>query len=350
MTRARRTVLAGLLVALVALAAAVLFDVLGTVFFAVTVAYVLAPVQDRLTDHGFPARMGSAATTAAAAVVAAVPLAVVGYLAYRRREDLQALVSDLPDVFVGDIAGLHYELPLSTVQAYATDAVQGLAATAAVAVPVLALKAGLFVLLVFGLLARKRAAARALLAPVPAAYHDVAFALHERTRDTLFAIYVLQVVTAIGTFAFALPLFYALGYQYAVTLAVLAGVLQFLPIIGPSVLVAGLAAYEASVGAPGAAVVVLGLGLLVVAALPDLLVRPLVADRTARLPGALYYVGFVGGLLTLGPVGIVAGPLAVALVVEAGDLLADSTGADADGTLGPPDDAPEAVPDDGDPS
>ena len=65
------------------------------------------------------------------------------------------------------------------------------------------------------------------------------------------------------------------------------------------------------------------LGGLLVAWLPDLVIRPRLARETADLPGSLYFVGFVAGLLTLGPIGVIAGPLAVALVVEIGGLLTD---------------------------
>jgi hypothetical protein len=46
--------------------------------------------------------------------------------------------------------------------------------------------------------------------------------------------------------------------------------------------------------------------------------------RTADLPASLYFVGFTGGVLTLGAVGIIAGPLAIALLVEAVSLLGDA--------------------------
>ena len=71
------------------------------------------------------------------------------------------------------------------------------------------------------------------------------------------------------------------------------------------------------------AALVFVLGSLLVAWLPDVVIRPRLARETADLPGSLYFVGFVGGLLTLGPVGVIAGPLAVALVVEMAELLTD---------------------------
>jgi predicted PurR-regulated permease PerM len=36
---------------------------------------------------------------------------------------------------------------------------------------------------------------------------------------------------------------------------------------------------------------------------------------------SLYFVGFVGGVLTLGAIGIIAGPLIVAILVEVVELL-----------------------------
>jgi len=181
---------------------------------------------------------------------------------------------------------------------------------------------------VFALLVGQNRTREALLAPVPPGYRDVVTAFHERTRETLFAIYVLQVGTAAGTFLVALPLFALLGYQFSVTLALLAGLLQVVPIVGPSVLVALLALQELSVGNPTAAVLVAVVGSIFVGWLPDALVRPRLARETANLPGSLYFVGFTGGLLSVGAVGFIAGPLVVALLVEAADLLSSEISTD----------------------
>jgi predicted PurR-regulated permease PerM len=178
-------------------------------------------------------------------------------------------------------------------------------------------------MVVFALLSRTAETHRALIALVPHAYRDVVRALSRRTRATLFAIYVLQAATAAGTFAIALVLFYLLGYPYFLTLAVLSAILQFLPVVGPSLLIALLAVAHLLAGDPAAAALVFVGGAVLVAWLPDVLIRPRLARETADLPGSLYFVGFVGGLLTLGPVGIIAGPLAVALVVEMADHLSE---------------------------
>jgi predicted PurR-regulated permease PerM len=174
-------------------------------------------------------------------------------------------------------------------------------------------------MVVFALLLRTAETRRALIALVPHAYRDVIRTLSRRTRATLFGIYVLQAATAAGTFVVALVLFFLLGYPYSLALAVPSAVLQFLPVVGPSVLVGALALAHLAVGDASQAARVFVGGALLVAWLPDVLIRPRLARGTADLLGSLYFVGFVGGLLPLGPVG----PLAVALVIEMGELLSD---------------------------
>lgn len=325
MPLSRQYALAALLAVFAVLAAVVLYNVLWTVFLAVTVAYLLAPVHDRLTDRGVPTKIASAVTTAGALIVAVIPLLVIGVLTYQRRENLVDLVRGLPADLTVEVGDVSYTLAFESLQSEAVSVIRTSAVDLAQSMPSLALKFGLFVLVVFGLLVRRQQVSRAIFATVPRRYHDVVTALHERTRKTLFAIYVLQVVTGIGTVAFAFPVFYLLGYDYAVTFAIISGLLQFLPIIGPSILVGALAAYELSTGAVVSGAVVLAVGLVVIGALPDLLLRPRFAGEATRMPGSLYYVGFVGGLLTVGAIGIIAGPLVVALVVEAGEQLAADT-------------------------
>ncbi|MFB6137371.1 MAG: AI-2E family transporter [Halobacteriaceae archaeon] len=324
-SRQRQRVLAGLLGGTLVLAAATLFEVLGTVFFTVTVAYLLVSVQARLTRRGVPARLAGAVVTVGAMVAAAVPLAAAGYVLYRRRAQLVAFVASLPREYVLEVGGYTTVVDLSTALSAVQSELSSAAVGAARELPVLSLKFSLFAFLLYALLLRGDDAAAAVCAPVPADYRDVLAAVHRRVRDTLFTIYVLQIATAAGTFALAVPVFVAFGYELAVTLAFFAAVLQFLPVVGPSLLVGTLALFELSAGATLRAAAVLAVGLVVIAGLPDLLIRPRLATRTSGLSGGLYFVGFVGGLLTLGPVGIVAGPLVVALVAEATRLLAADT-------------------------
>jgi predicted PurR-regulated permease PerM len=113
-----------------------------------------------------------------------------------------------------------------------------------------------------------------------------------------------------------MPVFWLLEYEYWLTLSAISAVLQFIPIVGPSVLLAVLALYHATMGQLSLAVTVLIVGGVIIGWLPDGVIRPRLADHTTNLSGTLYFVGFVGGLLSMGVVGIIAGPLVVAIIAE----------------------------------
>lgn len=319
----RRYVLGGLFVLLAVVAGVLLWQVVGTVFFAVTVAYLLSPVRRRLVGRGLSRRWASAAATTLAFLGTVAVLSPLVVAAVVRLDALLELFELVPDVIHLELFGFVYEATLQQVTTFASTRLQRIARQSAAAAPVLLLKATLFTLLVFSLLYYEEEARSAALAVVPPSYRDVAQSLNGRARETLLAIYVLQAATAAGTFVLAFPVFSLLGYQYAVTLATVAAVLQFVPILGPSLLLAGLAAYHFAVGQTTQALLVFFVGGFVVGRLPDVLIRPRLARETADIPGSLYFVGFFGGLLTLGPIGIVAGPLVVGLVVESAMLLSE---------------------------
>jgi predicted PurR-regulated permease PerM len=243
-------------------------------------------------------------------------------------DDLFAIAALIPDDFSFELFGMFYQATLDEALAVGFSLIRSVARSAATAAPVLLIKLTLFGFLVFALILSGDSVGRTLLALVPESYHHEANSMNERARETLFAIYVLQAATAVGTFFIAVVVFWLLDYSFVFTLASIAAILQFIPILGPSLLLAGLAAYHVAVGDLFAAGLVAVAGGLFIAWLPDILIRPRLARETADLPGSLYFVGFVGGLLSLGPVGIIAGPLAVALLAEAVSLLGDELNVD----------------------
>lgn len=314
--------LACLLVALLALAATVLVEVLATVVFAVTGAYVLYPVRRGLIDRGASRRVASGGATAVAFAAVLALLAPIAFVLYSRRNVLLDVLYDVPDripIVVGD---LRYVVEVAPLLDPAREFVAGAAIAVASAAPVLALKLIVFVLLVYGLLYRPEAARDAAFGLVPTEYHDVVLALHERVRETLLAIYVLQAATAVGTGVVALVVFLALGYGSALTLAIVAGLLQFIPVVGPSVVVIALAVTDLIAGDVFRALLELVLGLVLIAFLPDAVIRPRLARVAAHMPTSLYFVGFVGGVLTVGAIGFIVGPLVVGVLVEVASLLA----------------------------
>jgi predicted PurR-regulated permease PerM len=117
--------------------------------------------------------------------------------------------------------------------------------------------------------------------------------------------------------------FAVLGLPGAFALAVLAGILQFVPIVGPSIVVVAIGVAQAVAGDVVGAVLLVVFGLLVIGFMPDAVIRPRLARYTTGMPTSLYFVGFVGGLLSLGAVGFIAGPVIIGLLVELLDILTD---------------------------
>jgi len=320
----RVTVLAGLLVALGVLSMFILREVFGTIFFAITVAYVLLPVRRWLVGHGLGPRLAAGVSTALAFVIVVLVILPLGIVLYLRRSDLVGLLGEFPDQTVVELGGMRYVFELSDVTAQVSEVAESLALSTARAAPALGFKLFLFVLLVYALLLRPGDVSSALLRPVPREYYDVVMSLHERLRSTLYAIYVLQAATAFGTFTIAYVFFWLFGYETAFSFAVVSGILQFIPVIGPSVLVLGIGGFEIVVNTDTTqAILVGGLGLFFIGFLPDALIRPQLASLTAKMPGSLYFIGFVGGVLSVGVVGVIAGPVLVGLLAEVGELLAD---------------------------
>jgi len=325
-TRQRTYVLAGLLIFLLTLAMVLLSSVLATVFFAITVAYVLYPLSEWLVDRGLSKRLAAAVSTAiafAAGSLVLVPLAAVLYL---RRRDLFAFFQRLPAEIPLTVAEFSYTVDVQAALVAARNATTAVAVGFASETPILALKAVLFTILVYALLWRPSAPSKVVYRTVPQPYHDVVTRFHGRLRSTLYAIYVLQAATAFGTFLVAWGLFALLGYNGAFALAVVAGILQFVPVVGPSVVILALAASKAIAGDVVGALVVTVLGLTLVGFLPDAVIRPRLARYTTGMPASLYFVGFTGGVLSLGIIGFIAGPVIIALLVEAVNLLAAENG------------------------
>jgi predicted PurR-regulated permease PerM len=325
----RRLVLAGLLAGVLVLAGVVLFDVLSTVFFAVTVAYVLYPARRWLVARGMPVWAASAAVAVGAfAIVLLVVVAPLAFVLYRRRRALIDLLQEIPETIEIPIGEFTYVVESAGLVGGAQSVLRDLAVGIASAAPVLALEFLLFAILLYALMLRPAAAGETLLGVVPPEYHDVVRALDDRVRETLFGIYVLQAATAAGTFLVALVVFFLLGYDAPFTLAVFAGLLQFVPVVGPSVLIGGLAVLDVLAGEVTRAALVTVIGLVLVGFAPDAVIRPRLAEWAAHLPMSLYFIGFTGGVLTVGPVGFIAGPLAVAVLVEVVSLLGEEASSD----------------------
>ncbi len=319
----RRRTLGALLVAIAALTAVILAEILQTVVFAITVAYVLYPLRQQLVQRGFSRRGASTIATVVAFLVVVVLIAPILYVIYRRRGELFEALERLPETVPISVGGFELVVEMAPLVDAAQVWIRQFAIAVAGAAPRLVLAFAVFSFLVYGMLYRPSAVRTAAFRVVPADYHDIPTRLHLRTRATLYSIYVIQAATAAATFVLALVLFWVLGYEAPFSLAVIAGILQFIPILGPSLLILTLAVSDLLIGATTRAAAVLVLGLAVVSFIPDAVIRTRLAAKTGKISSGLYFVGFVGGILTIGPLGLIVGPLVVSLLLEVVELLSE---------------------------
>ena len=318
----RQRVLGAVFIGFIVLTAVALFEVLGTIFLALTIAYILSPIRRWFRNHGVGRTVATLIVTVGASLAILAILAPVAFVLFVRLDDAISVVLALPDVFELEAFGVSYELLLEDVTDLMIVWLRDAALAASVQLPVLLVKFVLFVFIVFALLQHERDIASNLIAVVPPRHRDIVESLHQRAQATLFAIYVLQGATAFVTVLIALPVFYVFGYETWFALGTLAGILQFVPVVGPSALILLLVIGEVLAAEFVRAAMLLIIGGGLIAAVPDLVVRPQLAKRTTRMSSALYFVGFVGGLLSLGAIGIIVGPLVVALLAESANLLA----------------------------
>ncbi|MBQ3473761.1 MAG: AI-2E family transporter [Methanobrevibacter sp.] len=102
--------------------------------------------------------------------------------------------------------------------------------------------------------------------------------------------------------------YYFLGYQFALLLGVITGILQLIPIFGPWPIYWGLAAYDVFVtGNIVQAVLTLIWGFVL--SLSDMYIRPALAGKYADIHALILLVGFMAGPYVFGIVGFILGPL-----------------------------------------
>lgn len=328
MDRNRQYVLGGLLALFVGLSLVTMFEILNVVVFAITVAYVLYPLRQLLTSRGLPRRVAGGVTTLVAFLVVVALLTPLVYAVYDRHEALIASLNRVPESVELDLVETTVVVELEPYIETAEGFVNDIAVSLAFSAPELVLELTVFTLLLYGILYRPSAIRDAMYRLVPAKYHDILTRLHVRTRRTLFTIYILQALTAVVTFGMAFVVFWLFGFSNVLWLAIIAGLLQFIPIVGPSILIAALAVSEYLLGFQTRAVMIAVVGLVVIAFVPDAIIRTKLAGYTGEIAGSLYFVGFVGGVLTVGAIGVIVGPLVIALLVEVIELLSqtNSTG------------------------
>lgn len=160
-----------------------------------------------------------------------------------------------------------------------------------------------------------------LIPPGPRARFAVAFekagrGLHQWLRAQLLSMLIVGVLTTVGLMA--------IGTPSALTLGVIAGVLEFIPYVGP--FLSAVPAILVGLGEGGSMVIWVALVYLVVQQLEGNVITPLVQQRATELPPVVVILSLAALGATFGPMGILlAIPITVVGMVLVNQLYLHDT-------------------------
>jgi predicted PurR-regulated permease PerM len=141
--------------------------------------------------------------------------------------------------------------------------------------------------------------------------------------NTMYAIYIVSVEVALLSFIISLPIYYLLGYPAYLSLAIMSGIAMFIPIIGPLVVMVFLILYNLAIGDITGLIVSLVIIYPLVFWVPGSLVRSRLMGKRTSIHPVLMMIGIIGGISILGIIGLILGPLFIALLVSSYEILID---------------------------
>lgn len=313
----------GLVVTVVA--AFVLSAVIETVLVAIAASYVLLPGHRWITRRGLKPYWSAIMATVvgvAGALSVALP---IGFVLYVRREVIVDFLQQLSgEVTLLVVSGQPIVIDIGGIRESIVPELSGLAVSLAQSLSTLSAKFVVFAFVVFAVLYYHENLRGMAFGPVPSAYHGAIERVHHRVRGVLFGHYVLALVGGGVTYSLGLVVFTGFGYEIPFFLALVGAVLWILPYVSAAPLVFVLTVTHALNGELMMAVTIGVVGAIVLVAAPRLIVQATKRrlGEPSGLSHVLYFVGFVGGGLTVGVVGVVLGPLALAVLTGLSESVA----------------------------
>jgi predicted PurR-regulated permease PerM len=290
--------------------------------------FTLQPVHARLVRWSGRPTLSSVAVVVAAglaivgSVVAFVSVFVTQAVAFTAvvREGLKpggalaAWVSTLTGWLA--LIGISPDAIVERLRAAAGDIASGSAAVAGTvaSVTVGSLLGLFFALLTMHVILRHWARIITAVAEVSPLRRDDTRALLEEFRSVGRITLSGTVLTGVTQGALATIGFWATGVPQPLFLGIATAIASLVPAVGTLLVWVPAGLYLLAIGSPGAGVVELAWGALVVVAFSDYVIRPrLVGDE--GMPPILTFLALFGGLEVLGLPGLIAGPVLMALAV-----------------------------------
>ncbi|WP_317064140.1 AI-2E family transporter [Methanoculleus caldifontis] len=297
------------------------WPLLDAIVLALSLAVVLIPFKQRLACRSSD-RIAAAIITLLAfasisgliVLTAAIVYTNAGYI-FNMANIIIGWVEALPDAGI-----LTPDAVAETLQAV-VNIFEAYLASIAMSLPMILLKAFIFFLALYLFVLSGDHVAQELRSVLPEQLAASVNSLSGKTVDTLYAVYIVNVQVALITFLIAVPFFVFWGYGQVLVLAVLMGIFQLIPFLGPQILIIFLALYALAQGDTSGAVVMLAVGYPLISGSADFYFRPKMMGRRMAIHPVLMMIGLFGGLALFGIIGVILGPLFAALLVSAYELL-----------------------------
>ncbi len=123
-------------------------------------------------------------------------------------------------------------------------------------------------------------------------------------------------VTSVLTGALAYIIFIYFNLPYPMLLALLTGILTLIPIIGAWLIYTPISIIMFLNGDPNTAVLFFALNLIIVSSVPDWITKPLIMASEKKMNLLIVMIGFIGGAYVFGPMGVIIGPILVAITAS----------------------------------
>ncbi|KYK34509.1 MAG: hypothetical protein AYK19_11900 [Theionarchaea archaeon DG-70-1] len=131
----------------------------------------------------------------------------------------------------------------------------------------------------------------------------------------VYGIVVGYLFKAIITGFISVIVFYILGFGDPVVMGVVVAVFDFIPLIGPWTVFLGLFLWYALQGQLVYAVEVVIICYVTISLIPELYIRPKISGVISHVHPMVMLIGILGGIMALGPIGVLAGPLILGVIV-----------------------------------
>ncbi|MDR3102481.1 MAG: AI-2E family transporter [Methanocalculaceae archaeon] len=134
-----------------------------------------------------------------------------------------------------------------------------------------------------------------------------------KTKDILYTLYIVHVFISILTFFFAYGFFLLLGYGHEMFYAMLCAVFALIPFLGPVLILIFVGLYALCKGDWSCVILICTIGYSLICGVPDLFLRPKLTSKRLQIRPVLVFIGFFGGVMTMGFPGFVLGPVLLVL-------------------------------------